>query len=285
MDSDESEDLLMISVSAPVADGNITSPPRASNAQSIKRLWKKLAPKPEEAQRVLVDTQVELNACKEDQKRLERNRVRGQAEIVACKRELWACRETVAHLEKDLQTEQKAHASTQAKLQAYKAKQAHTQNNDNELQDLREKLAASQQELSACKDDLFRLQPIAQIPDSDISKDFDFVCQQIVNWIDGELLGFEHANPHLSQKEFFSVDGDIRIARHLQKNTELGEYLSRYRIHCYLEAQLWGPSCSLLGLTRGDQELLQRTERSMAKLDPPRGTAISGIVRSWLTDG
>ncbi len=321
MDSDESDDLLMISESATITEECPKSPPRASDAQFINRdafevykqeqargyrrlneknirlqqlsretnmrLLKELASKKEkaqEAQRSLVDTQAELNACKEEKKRLEKNQLRDQAEIGACKREL---RETVAHFHnigKDLQAEQKAHEATQCKLQAYKAKQAHTQVNDSELQDLWEKLAASQRELSACKDDLFRLQPVAQIPDSDISKNFDFICQQIVNWIDGELLGFEHANPHLSQKDFFLVGGDIRIARHLQKNTELGEYLSRYMIHCFLKGKLLGPSCSLLGLTRGDRELLHRTERSMAKLDPPRGTAISGIVLLCLTD-
>ena len=321
MDSDGSEDVLTISESVPVPQKCPESPPRASDTQfisrdsfevykqkqardygrlhetnvrlqkldqasrgKIQRLLKELASKTFEAQEVqmgLFDTQVELNACKEEQKRLEGDRLRGQAEMVACKRELRELRQTVAHFHnigKDLQWEQKAHEATQRELEAYKAKQDHTQVNVTELQRLREKIAASQQELSACKDDLFRLQPIAQTPDSDISKNFDFVCQQIVDWIDGELLGFEHANPHLGQKDFFSVGGDIEINRHLQKNIEIGEYLSRYMIHRYLEAKLLGPSCTLLGLARGDQELLQRTERSMAELDPPRGTAIFVIV-------
>ena len=328
MDSDGSGDLLMISESAPVPGECPKSPPRASHAQfksreafkvyeqepardyrgfndrnvrlqqldpvsreTVMGLLKELASETEKAQeahRSLVDIQAELNACKEEQKRLQKDQLSYQSEIVAYERELREAREIAAHfhdIRKDLQTEQKAHEATQRKLQGYKTKQPHTQVNDTELQDLGERLAASQRELSACKDDLFRLQPIPQIPDSDISRNFDSICQQIINWIDGELLGYEHANPHLNQKDFFLVGGNIRIARHLQKNTELGEYLTRNMIHCYLEGKLLGPNCPPLGLTRGDQELLQRAERSMAKLDPPRGTVFPGIVLLCLTDG
>lgn len=318
MGSDGSEDVLMGSESVHVARECTKSQPRASDAQFISRdafevykqkqandysrlndknfrlqkldqasrekiqgLLKEVRSKTQEAQEAqmeLFDTQLELNTCKEEQKKMEANRQRDQAEM---KTDLRKWRQTIAHFHdigKDLQSEQKAHRATQRELEAYKVKQGHTQINGTELQGLREKLAASQQDLSACKDDLFRLQPIAQTPDSDISKSFDFICQQIVDWIDEELLGFEQANLHLSQKDFFLVGGDIKIVGHLQKNIELGEYLSRYMIHCYLEAKLLGPSCPLLGLARGDQELLQRTERSMGKLHPPRGTAIFGIV-------
>ncbi|KAK0514032.1 hypothetical protein JMJ35_003754 [Cladonia borealis] len=323
MDSDGSEDVMMIPESAPVTEGRPNSPPRASDGQSmtrdtfedyeqkqteyysrlnnqifrlqkldqassenIQRLLKELASKMEEvqeAQRGLADTQIQLNACKEAQKRLEEGRLRDQAELKACKTELREWRGTVAHIHniaKDLPTEQKAHEATQRGLQAYNARQDHAQDNGTELQDLREKLAASRRELSACKDDLFRLQPIAQIADSDISKDFDFICQQIVNWIDGELLSFEQANPHLSQEDFFAVGGDIKIARRLQKDTELEEYLSRHMIHRYLEAKLFGQNCALLGLPRGAREFLERTERSMAKLDPPRDRATIAAWRS-----
>ncbi len=326
MDSDGSEDVLMISESAPMMKGCPKSPPSANDAQSIsrdpfeaykqkqtrdysllndknvrlhnldrasreniRRLVKERVSKTEEAletQRDLVGTQVELDACKKEQKRLQGDRLRDQAELMACKRELREWRESAAHFHnigKDLQTEQKCHKATHRELQAYKAKQDHTQVNGTELQALREKLAASQRELSACKDDLFRLQPIAQIPDSDISKNFDFICQQIVNWIDGELLSFEQANPHLSQQDFFSIGEDIKTGWHLEKNPELGEYLTRYLIHCYFEANMLGRNCPLLGLSRGEQELLQRTERSMAELDPPRGIATPGIVLLWLT--
>ena len=328
MDSDGSEDVLMVSESVQVPDRCPESLPHANNAQSISRdafevykqkqakdysrlndknirlqkldqasrekinrLLKKLALMTEEVQEAqmdLFDTQAELNACKEEQKRLEGDRLEDQAQLVAYKSELTEWREIVAHVHnigEDLQLEQKAHEATRRELEAYKAKYDHTQIKNTEIQALREKVAASQRELSACKDDLFRLQPIAQTPDSDISKNFDFVCEQIVDWIDGELLRFEHANPHLSEKDFFSVGGDLQMARHLQKNTELGEYLSRYLIHRYFEAKLLGPSCSLLGLARGDQRLLQRTERSMAELDPLRGITISGIVliaHGWL---
>ena len=325
MDPDGSEDVLMVSEGVPVLEKCPESPPRASDAQfirrgsfevykqkqardysrlndknfrlqkldqasrgKIKRLLKELASKTEEAEEAqmdLYDTQVEVIACREAQKKLEGDRLRDQAELVTCKSKLTEWRDIGAHFGKELQSERKAHEATQRELQAYKAKYDHTQVNGTELQNLREKVAASQRELSACKDDLFRLQPIAQIPDSDIFKDFDFICQQIVNWIDVELLSFEQANPHLSQEDFFSVGGDMKIARRLQKDTELGEYLSRYMIHRYLEAKLLGQNCSLLGLTKGAYEFLQSTERSMAKLDPPRGTAISGIVLSWLTDG
>ena len=261
-----------------------------ANRENIKGLLKELASKTHEAQEAqegFFDIQIELNESKEEQKRLKGDLVRAQVEVVAYNRELTECKRTIAHFHnigKDLQMEQTAHEATQRELQACKADQENTQVNGTELQGLREKVAATQRELSACKDDLFRLQPFAQIPDSEISKGFDFLCQQIVNWIDIELLEFEQANPHLTQKDFFSAGGNITIARHAHRNTELGEYLSRYMIHSCIVAKLLGSSCTFLGLTRDERELLQRTQRSMAKLEPPRGRAISGIVLSCFTD-
>ena len=321
MDPDGSEDVLMISERAPAPKKCPEFPPRTSDAwfmsrdafefykqkqarayshlndknvrlqkldqasrENIKGLLKELASKTDEAQEVqegFLDIQVELNASKEEQKRLEGDLVRAQAEVVAYKRALTECERTITHFHnigKDLQMEQKAHEATQRELQACKTDQDNTRVNGTELQCLREEVAASQRELSACKDDLFRLQPFAQIPDSDISKDFDFICQQIVDWIDMELLEFEQANPHLTQKDFFSAGGNVETARYVHRNTEFGEYLSRHMIHYYLVTKLLGPSCSLLGLTRGDQELLQRMVQSMAKLEPSRGTAFFSIV-------
>ena len=140
-----------------------------------------------------------------------------------------------------------------------------------ELQRERTELAASQDDLTACKDELFRLQPIAQVPDSQVDKEFDNLCQQIVNWVEAEVAVFEKTHPEEGQEFVFSIGEDKEATQFMTQHPKGGEHLAAYMIHRWLLNNLFWRKLSCIGLPAETIQLLERVERSMARLDPPRG--------------
>lgn len=126
-------------------------------------------------------------------------------------------------------------------------------------------------DLDACKDDLFRLQPAAQTPDTEIVNDFDSLAENIHTWIEVEISNFEKTNPKARHQKFFSSGGNTEIAKILRKFSPAGEYLVRYEIHRFLQECIMGDDIYLLGLSEEAIETLQIAENSMARLKPPRG--------------
>lgn len=132
-------------------------------------------------------------------------------------------------------------------------------------------LSASRQEMQACKDDLFNLQPSHQVPDTNIVQDFDSVCGKIIEWVEDEISIFEKANPQTPTEHFFSHAGNNNAETLLLEYPESGEYLVRYEIHNFLQQEMFGRPIYLLGLPAGITEVLRKAEQIMATMDPPRG--------------
>lgn len=126
-------------------------------------------------------------------------------------------------------------------------------------------------DLEACKDDLFRLQPAAQIPDTEIVSDFNSLAEKIHRWIEVELSDFERTNPAIRNQDFFSSDSNADASKIIRKYPEVGEYLVRYEIHRYLQEHMLGDMVYLLGLPENVTSILQRAQDSMARLQPRKG--------------
>lgn len=154
-------------------------------------------------------------------------------------------------------------------------------------QSLRTRVMTLQQELAACKDDLFRVQPSVPIPDTEIQSDYESISQQIVNWIDEEIRNFEKAHPETPTDTFYSSGDHSGIARLLKRYPDAGEYLVRQRIHKYLQDRILHSNIYLLGLPVDIGEALQAAERSMAGSNPPKGRRHRGsrlFQSQWLTE-
>lgn len=138
------------------------------------------------------------------------------------------------------------------------------------LQNIAENL---QQELQACKDDLFRLQPVVQTSDADIRNQYETVNQQISNWVDDEISQFEQrANKDAARNmEIVSGRGNPNAAELLRQIPEAGEYLIAYIIHAYIQENVFGKHIYSLGLPEDLTRTLKRIEHGMAKLEPSRG--------------
>jgi hypothetical protein len=201
-----------------------------------------------------------------------------QEEAAASRVILQAGKET----QREVQTQLKDHmqalqvareqlTACQEQVQAFEAELLRIRGYEQDLRKTREKLAASQQELRACRDDFFRLQPTAQVTDADISREFEFLCQRINDWIEGEMSSFEDAHPNATPGQMFLGTGNPELKTFIQDHSEVGEYVVRNMIHHQLQGIMFGRDVFLFGISFDLGQVLRAAEQSMAMLEPRRG--------------
>ena len=144
-----------------------------------------------------------------------------------------------------------------------------------EAERLRSELNVTREQLQVCKDDLFRLQPMSQLPDTEIVKEFETICQDIVSWIDVEISAFEKSHPDAESSQIFSSGPFTEATNLLERFPTFGEYLVRYEVQYCLHKTIFSGSVYLLGLPEEIKQYLQAAEERMANLEPPRGTFCS----------
>ncbi|KAL9116713.1 MAG: hypothetical protein Q9187_006757 [Circinaria calcarea] len=128
------------------------------------------------------------------------------------------------------------------------------------------------QELQACKDDLFCLQPMLQTPDTEIIRQYDIVCQQVSNWIDEEIFQLEQKRTEDETHGMpLVLDVDHPGAMELlQRVPEAGEYMIASIIHAYLQEKVLGKHVYCFGLSEDLVRNLECIEQGMSKLEPRR---------------
>ena len=136
---------------------------------------------------------------------------------------------------------------------------------------LRSELETTQKHLQVCKDDLFRLQPMAQLPDTEIVKEFESTCQDIISWIDVEISAFEKSYPSAEPGQIFSGGQIPEVDYLLEQHPAFGEHFVRFVIHHCLHDCMFSRSVYLLGLPKEIKQYLQAAEKRKASLEPPRG--------------
>ena len=191
-----------------------------------------------------------------------------KTELKDTKDRLAASEEALKETKAQLKDKKKILATCRRQLKESRGFSRHIRQAKNELQ---KTLQASEEKLSQCKDDLFSLQGVAQIPDSTISNRFESICQQIVHWIDTEVATFEKAHPEAEPDHIFSGGQVKPSADFLEQHSSAGEHLARYHIHELLGLHVFGKSVYFFGLPEETAQLLREAELKLAELDPPRG--------------
>ena len=258
----------------------IMSKSRKENKRTSKRTKKQMSRIAEPAIQAdldgdsLIDARAESRVCRKDLQDSRNKLQEATDQLRPAQQNLRTRKNQLSHAQDDFQKVRQVQqelASVRRELEASQDDLRRTQNTYEELQKARKKLAASQDELTACKDELFRLQPIAQIPDSRVAKELENLCQQIVNWIEAEVVIFEKAHPENGPEHIFSIGEDKEAARFMNQHPRGGEHLAAYLIHRWLQDHLFGQKLSCLGLPAEAVQLVETAEQSMARLDPPRG--------------
>ena len=142
---------------------------------------------------------------------------------------------------------------------------------ESELDSLKLELANSQRQLQACKDDLFRLKPEAQLPDDVVVAEYEMLCEQVVTWIDGEIYKFTRTCPETTLVQMFTAGECAEANQLVHENLDLGEYLVRCMVHVSLCEFLLDRKSYLQGLSGGINNFLEGVERSMREGDPAKG--------------
>lgn len=144
---------------------------------------------------------------------------------------------------------------------------------------LQGRITVLQRELQACKDDLFRIQPMSQVPDSTIAQRFESLDAQICDWIGTEISGFLdawQAEYPGDQPKLFHHDGYFDTQNFLAEYSEMGgEYVIRHVIHRHLQKKLFDDGICLFSLGAKDVSFLNIIEHGMSRLEPSRGELLS----------
>ena len=156
----------------------------------------------------------------------------------------------------------------QSEIQSHIQRQAHIERRVEQLQEMS---SIQHHELQTCKDNLFRLQPIIQLTDSDISKQYETLCQQVSSWVDDEISRFEDKHGYHTNDATVTDGGNTRIRRLLNSAPAAGEYLFSTVIHQHIQRQFFGENVILFGLYPKFTEFLHSAEERMAELEPRRG--------------
>lgn len=132
--------------------------------------------------------------------------------------------------------------------------------------------------LTECKDDLLRLQPPSQTPDSELAEQYSSLAHQISKWVDDETedtTATEAKFDCLTKNEDlpeslkpYLADEHIRLGK---KHPNAQPYILRYLIHFYLEGCIFGEDVHLFGLDSRTIALFEGIEQGMHELEPPRG--------------
>lgn len=153
-----------------------------------------------------------------------------------------------------------------------------------DLESARGERNSLEQALQACKDDLFRMNPSSNIPDSEITQGYDNLYEHISGWMEAEISRSERSlrktQPGLLPDLFHH--GGMPQAKKLlllYPNSG-GEYFIRCIVEMMLQKFVLSKDILLVGLDERTSTLLRGIEQSMANAKPPRGTLAFSKHRS-----
>ncbi|KAL8945800.1 MAG: hypothetical protein Q9222_007711 [Ikaeria aurantiellina] len=156
---------------------------------------------------------------------------------------------------------------------------------EGELQAFRNKNRLLEEELQACKDDLFKMQPRSKVPDSEVARAYDDLHEHIASWVEAEISK--------SEKEFRRCNhGPVPSLFRCAEVPGLEEFLSthpisggEYLLRCVVLATLrkliFADNIVLLGLDDWDSSLVRRIEQSMIETKPARDDE---FIDGWRSD-
>ncbi|KAL9611694.1 MAG: hypothetical protein Q9167_003656 [Letrouitia subvulpina] len=119
-------------------------------------------------------------------------------------------------------------------------------------------------DLTECRDDIMRLQPPSQIPDSKIAEQFSNLYQEIASWVDDKCedpqmmdsqLGNLYANKDSPDLLKTYLDGDM--IRLLRRNPEAEPLILRYVIHCQLHQSILNDQIYFFGLDDQTENIIR----------------------------
>ncbi|KAL8695935.1 MAG: hypothetical protein Q9201_007897 [Fulgogasparrea decipioides] len=151
---------------------------------------------------------------------------------------------------------------------------------ESKLQSLQKQNARLNEDLTECRDDILRLQPPSQIPDSKIADEYSNLYQQIASWVDDEAEDsslmedrLEGLHSDKDAPELLKTYLDSDLIRMAKKYSDAEPLLLRYVIQLQLHRRILADDLYLFGLDDHSITLLRTIAHSMEDLEPKRALA------------
>ena len=138
---------------------------------------------------------------------------------------------------------------------------------------LERELAIAQDSFKRCQTDLWRLQPLPQVTDTEILTGFEELTHRVSSWIDEEIGIFENLNSGSKSIVLFRDGGDKVLRSYMRDFSAFGEYCIVQIVHKFLCSEVFDCGTYLVGLPPAAAEVLEAVEQIMPNLKPPRGKA------------
>ena len=141
---------------------------------------------------------------------------------------------------------------------------------------LEQKVLRQQKEITLQKDELFKVRPMEQVTDAQISEKYNFLCESVRSWIDGEVSAFEEKGGDL--RELNGITREHIFYHILQLCPDSLECLVEGQIHMLIQGTILAPNRQLFGLDPWAAEIIGVAACGLYNLDPPRGRKENPLV-------
>ncbi|KAL8733742.1 MAG: hypothetical protein Q9166_001936 [cf. Caloplaca sp. 2 TL-2023] len=159
---------------------------------------------------------------------------------------------------------------------------------EGKLQNLQKQNNRLNEDLTECRDDILRLQPPSQIPDSKIAEEYSSLYQQIASWVDDEAEESQSMESRLADiasdkdaPELLKAYLDSDLIRLTKKYSEAEPLVLRYIIQLHLHRSILADDIYLFGLDEHNIAILRSIEHAMEGLEPKRDTL---TIQRWRSE-
>lgn len=149
---------------------------------------------------------------------------------------------------------------------------------ESKLQNLQKQNSRLNEDLTECRDDILRLQPPSQIPDSKIADEYNNVYHQIASWVDDEA---EESSAMETQLANLLADKDAPgllksildndLIHATKRYPDAEPLILRYIIQMHIHRCILADTIYLFGLDEHNEIILRSIARAMEDLEPKRG--------------
>lgn len=149
---------------------------------------------------------------------------------------------------------------------------------ESKLQSLQKQNNRLNEDLTECRDDILRLQPPSQIPDSKIADEYTNLCHQIASWVDDEAEDSSLMETQLGNlltdkdaPELLQSILDNNLIRATKRYPDAEPLILRYIIAMYIHRYILADDIYLFGLDEHNVTIFRSIAHAMEDLEPKRG--------------
>lgn len=136
---------------------------------------------------------------------------------------------------------------------------------------LTKELHATQRNLEACKDEIFRLQPMQQVSDCSVAEEFEGFQRRVDNWLNAQFAAYDARYSIMTSENSFICKSDQHATKLFRAHPDSEEYLVKYRLNACLCGVIFSNGLSALGLPKRQISFIGRLESLMSGPEIDRG--------------